>query len=214
MLGSLTLVSGKTRARYSGADLAFVEDLARRLAISLDNALLYRRAERAILMRDDVLAVVSHDLRTPLSTILMQAEMLTSNPELGKVGNAIARSAQRMNRLIGDLLDASAINSGQLALEIGLCGADEPIHEAAEPFRSMAEARGITLDESVEENAGSVRCDRDRVLQALSNLIDNALRFTPRGGRVCVAAKRMGDSVELEVRDTGRGIPPEQVPHS
>ena len=213
VLGSLALVAGKTRARYSASDLAFVEDLARRLAMSLDNALLYRRAERAILMRDDVLAVVSHDLRTPLSTILMQAEMLTSHPELGRVGHAIARAAQRMNRLIGDLLDASAINSGQLALEVGVHEADGIIHEAAEPFRSMAETRGITLEEIATPEVGSIRCDRDRVLQALSNLIDNALRFTPRGGRVCVAARRGGDGIELEVQDTGRGIPAEQLPH-
>lgn len=213
VLGSLALVSGRTRARYSAADLAFVEDLARRLAISLDNALLYRRAERAILMRDDVLAVVSHDLRTPLSTILMQAELLTSHPDLGRVGHAVARAAQRMNRLIGDLLDASAINSGQLALEVGVCRADELVHEAAEPFRSMAETRGIALEEVVDANTGTLRCDRDRILQALSNLIDNALRFTPRGGRVYVAAKRIGDRIELEVRDTGSGIATDQLPH-
>jgi signal transduction histidine kinase/CheY-like chemotaxis protein len=213
VLGSLALVSGKTRARYTASDLAFVEDLARRLAVALDNALLYRRAERAILMRDDVLAVVSHDLRTPLSTILMQAELLSSHEDLGSVGHAIGRAAQRMNRLIGDLLDASAINSGQLALDVGNHRADELVHEAAEPFRSMAETRGIALEELASREVGTVRCDRDRMLQALSNLIDNALRFTPRGGKVCVAAKRDGDGVQLEVRDTGRGIPPEQLPH-
>lgn len=213
VLGSLALVAGKTRAHYTASDMAFVEDLARRLAVALDNALLYRRAERAILMRDDVLAVVSHDLRTPLSTILMQAELLSSHAELGSVGHAIARAAQRMNRLIGDLLDASAINSGQLALDIGCHRADELVHEAAEPFRSMAETRGISLEELATSEVGSVRCDRDRMLQALSNLIDNALRFTPRGGKVCVGAKRDGDGVQLEVYDTGRGIPPDQLPH-
>ena len=110
--------------------------------MALDNALLYRAAERAIRMRDDVLAIVSHDLRTPLGTILMQAEQLVGDPGVRKAGVGIMRSAHRMNRLIGDLLDASAINAGQLALDIKPHDAVEIAREALDMFRSQAEASG------------------------------------------------------------------------
>ena len=212
VLGSLALVSGRMRPPYAPSDLVFAEDLAQRLAIALDNALLYREAERAIAMRDDVLAIVSHDLRTPLWTIMMGAEGLTSDLEVCNTGKAIIRSAERMNRLIGDLLDASAINAGRLALQIGSHRADDLVREAIDTFRSQAEVRHVVIDGEPAETV-DVSCDRDRILQVLSNLIDNGLRFTPRSGRVDVTAHRRGDYVRFSVRDTGPGIEPEQMPH-
>lgn len=212
VLGSLALVSGRMRPPYAAPDLAFAEDLGQRLAIALDNALLYREAERAIAMRDDVLAIVSHDLRTPLWTIMMGAEGLAANREVCKTGKAIIRSAERMNRLIGDLLDASAINAGRLALQFGNHRADELVREAIDTFRSQAEIRHIVIDGEPAESV-DVSCDRDRVLQVLSNLIDNALRFTPRRGRVDVSAHRHDGYVRFSVRDTGPGIEPEHQRH-
>jgi signal transduction histidine kinase len=212
VLGSLALASGRMRPPYAVSDLVFVDDLAQRLAIALDNALLYREAERAISMRDDVLAIVSHDLRTPLWTIMMGAEGLSTDLEVCKTGKAIIRSAERMNRLIGDLLDASAINAGRLTLQFGKHRADELVREAIDTFRSQAEVRRIVIDGEPAESV-DVSCDRDRVLQVLSNLIDNGLRFTPKGGRVDVTAHRHGEYVRFSVRDTGPGIEPEQVPH-
>jgi signal transduction histidine kinase/CheY-like chemotaxis protein len=212
VLGSLAFVSGRMRPRYGSSDLAFAEDMAQRLAIALDNALLYRQAERAIVMRDDVLAIVSHDLRTPLWTIMMAAESLIADREVSDIGKSITRSADRMNRLIGDLLDASAINAGRLTLEVGTHRADELVREAIDTFRSQAEMREIVIDGSPAD-AVTVSCDRDRILQVLSNLIDNALRYTPRKGRVVVSAERRGDDVHFAVKDTGPGIADEALPH-
>jgi signal transduction histidine kinase len=212
VLGSLTLVSGRMRPRYQESALLFVEDFASRLGMALDNALLYRAAERAIRMRDDVLAIVSHDLRTPLGTILMQAEALIGSPEVTKVGVGIMRSAHRMNRLIGDLLDASAINAGHLALDIRPHIAAEIAREAIEMFRSQAEARAITLVDELPDDTLLISCDRDRVVQVLSNLLGNAIKFTPRGGTVTIRVTREETEVSFEVVDTGQGIPPEQVP--
>jgi signal transduction histidine kinase len=213
VLGALVLVSGRGRPSYTSEDLLFAEDFGHRLGVALDNALLYRKAERAIRMRDDVLAIVSHDLRTPLATVLMQAESLAEMPDLRKLGDAIVRSVQRMNRLIGDLLDASSVNAGQLSLNMGMHHVSEILVEATEMFRTQAEACGVELLEQVPRDPLGVTCDRDRMVQVLSNLIGNALKFTARGGKVVVSATRTEDGILFEVSDTGRGIEQEHVPH-
>jgi signal transduction histidine kinase/DNA-binding response OmpR family regulator len=213
VIGALLLVAGRARPRYSPSDLAFIEDFAHRLAMALDNAILYRAAERAIRMRDDVLAIVSHDLRTPLGTILLQAEKLVDNAEFSRLGVAIMRSAHRMNRLIGDLLDASAINAGQLTLDRRVHGAADIAREALDMFRSQSEAHGITLVADLPDELRRVSCDRDRIVQVLSNLLANALKFTPRGGTVTVRVEEAAEGIHFEVQDTGPGIAPEQLPY-
>jgi signal transduction histidine kinase len=206
-------VSGRSRPRYSINDLVFAEDFGRRLAMALDNALLYRAANRAIRMRDDVLAIVSHDLRTPLAAISMQAEGLTGDESITRPAANIIRAAQRMNRLIGDLLDASAINAGSLTLDLKEHCAMEIAREALDMFRPHAEARQIQLLDTLPDDRVKVICDRDRIVQVLSNLIGNAIKFTPRGGRVTVQVYRKDGHVQFATEDTGQGIPPDQVPH-
>jgi signal transduction histidine kinase/CheY-like chemotaxis protein len=213
VLGALALVAGRMRPRYGTSDMLFAEDFAHRLGMALDNALLYRRSERAIRMRDDVLAIVSHDLRTPLGTVLLQAESLGEQPQTRKVGEAIVRSAQRMNRLIGDLLDASAVNAGQLALDCKVHSVSDVICEAIEMYRSQAEARKLKLEERLPSEPVYINGDRDRLVQVLSNLVGNAVKFTPHGGHVTVAVTRAAQGVRILVRDTGRGIPPDHVPY-
>lgn len=209
-LGALAIVCGATRARYTAEDLLFVEDFADRLALALDNALLFRASEHAINMRDDVLAIVSHDLRSPLGTIVIHAESLTANPAVQNVGEAISRAAQRMNRLIGDLLDASALNSGKLTLECRAHPVGAIIDEAVEMFRTQARARHIGLGQSAPERVHA-HCDRDRIVQVLSNLIGNAIKFTSRGS-VSVNAVCTDHQVCFAVADTGPGIAPDQLP--
>lgn len=211
VIGALALVAGQSRAPYTAADLLFAEDFAHRLGMALDNALLYRKAERAIRMRDDVLAIVSHDLRTPLGSVLMQAQILGEQPALRNVSDTIVRSVRRMNRLIADLLDASSVNAGQLALDCAYHPVDEVVLEAAEMFRSQADAHAIHLYEELPAEPVQIYCDRDRMVQVLSNLIGNSIKFTPRGGSIVVAATQTTDGVRFEVRDTGSGIAPENV---
>jgi signal transduction histidine kinase len=212
-LGALAVVSGRGRPRYSVTDLVLIEDFSHRFAVALDNALLYRAAQRAIDMRDDVLAIVSHDLRAPLGTILLYAESLSDKPEAASVGVSITRSAMRMDRLIGDLLDASAINAGRLTLDIRCHGAADIAHDAVEMFRSQAEARKVTLVERIAPEPMTIKCDRDRIVQVLSNLVGNAIKFTQPGGTITLGVERSDNHVAFEVRDTGEGIQPEQVPH-
>jgi signal transduction histidine kinase/CheY-like chemotaxis protein len=213
VLGALTIVSGRSRPRYTADDLLFIEDFAHRLCSALDNALLYRQAESAIRMRDDVLAIVSHDLRTPLSTILFQAEALSRRPELGGVGQGLIRSAKRMNRLIGDLLDASAINAGRLALDRKPHRVVEIAQEALDMFRTQADARALSLGEDITAVDALVDCDRDRIVQVLANLLGNAVKFTPRGGRVTLHIDTRDHGICFEVADNGPGIPADQLPH-
>jgi signal transduction histidine kinase len=201
------------RERFCPEDLELATDFAHRLAMALDNALLYRKAERAIEMRDDVLAIVSHDLRTPLGVILMQAETLGDDENLAKVGSSIEQAAQQMNRLIGDLLDASAINAGKLTLEATPQSPGEILMETAEMFRIQAARRSLDLVTEVADELPPVRCDRERIIQVLANLVSNAIKYTPRGGMVRVSASRDHERVCFEVDDTGDGIPPDQVPH-
>jgi signal transduction histidine kinase len=214
VLGALVMVTGRNRARYRADDAVFAEDFGRRLGIALDNALLYRRAEHATRMRDDVLAIVSHDLRTPLGTISLQAELIGSkrDPQHANAVEAILRSARRMNRLIGDLLDASAINAGKLKIELGIHSAAMIVREVLEAFAGVAAGQKIQLVAHVDETA-SIHCDRDRVIQALSNLVGNALKFTTGGGTITVSVVRAGTKLRFEVRDNGAGIPAEQLPH-
>lgn len=213
VLGVLAMVAGRSRARYDTSDLELVEDFCQRLGLALDNALLYRRAERAVRMRDDVLAIVSHDLRTPLAKILMQAEAVAEHPDLRETGQSIARSVDRMNRLINDLLDASAINAGQLSLESAKHSISKVVHEAAELFRPAARVQTVTLLERLPDDTVRVHCDRDRMLQVISNLIGNAIKFTPAGGTVTVSVEATPTDVRIEVSDTGHGIAPEHLPH-
>jgi signal transduction histidine kinase len=212
-LGALAVVSGQGRPRYSVNDLVLIEDFSHRFAVALDNALLYRAAQRAIDMRDDVLAIVSHDLRAPLGTILLYAESLADKPEAASVGINITRSAMRMDRLIGDLLDASAINAGRLTLDIKRHGAADIARDAVEMFRSQAEARKVALVERIASEPLMIKCDRDRIVQVLSNLVGNAIKFTKPGGTITLSVERSDNQVAFEVRDTGEGIQPEQVPY-
>jgi len=208
LLGVLAITRSSVHSHEN--EVPLIEDFGHRLAMALDNALLYRQAQRAVRMRDDVLAIVSHDLRSPLATILLQAETLA--PEHAKAGASIRRAAQRMHRLIGDLLDASAINAGKLSLELRTNDVCELGRDAVEMFRSQAEAHGVRLEEDLPADRVLVRCDRDRIVQVLTNLIGNAVKFTPRGGTVTLRITPGPHDARIEVIDDGSGIAPDHIP--
>jgi signal transduction histidine kinase/ActR/RegA family two-component response regulator len=224
MLGGLSFVGTEARPRYGAADLAVAEDLARRAALALDNARLYRQAEDARLQaeganraKDEFLSVVSHELRTPLTPILAWARMLRRGGfEPGVAARAldvIERNARSQAQLVEDLLDVSRIISGKLRLEVRpleLAGVVEAATEAARP---AAEAKGIQLVSVLDPRSGKVEGDGERLRQVVSNLLSNAIKFTPGGGQVEVCLQRMAGNVTLTVIDTGKGIAPEFLPH-
>jgi PAS domain S-box-containing protein len=175
----------------------------------------YAEAQRAVRDRDAVLAVVSHDLRNPLNTIAMAASLLLEDlPEEKKQAQAgiIRRAVDQMARLINDLLDASRIEGGGLRVLRDTCAATELLYATRDFHLPLAESRSIalTIGEMAEVD---VLADRDRVLQALANLVTNAVRFTPEGGSIVLACSAEADVVRFSVSDTGSGVEPEHVPH-
>lgn len=174
-------------------------------------------AQNAIKSRDHVISVVSHDLKNPLATIVLNTELLLQSqqprkdqPFQRRIDNILQASA-RMKKIIQDLLDALKSDVGKLAVTLHPVAAVSLIQDAVRLFDVRAEAKGIRLDWKADENLPNVICDRDRVLQVLSNLLDNSLKFTPAGGSILISAKKKGDEVWFAVKDTGVGISKEKV---
>jgi PAS domain S-box-containing protein len=217
-IGALTLMAVDAPRRYDTNDVLLTENFAGRAALAIDNARLYRDAQRATRARDNVLGVVSHDLRNPLSAVAMCSRVLIDTPPAGdearrQLAVTIYDSATWMSRMIQDLLDVSAIEAGALSV-VGSDRELAPIlNGAMELFERAAAERGIALTASIAAPGARVHADADRVAQALANLIGNALKFTPSGGRVVVSAIARDAEVEVSVDDTGRGIDEQDLPH-
>lgn len=177
------------------------------------------RAEHAGRTCEELLTIVSHDLRNPLSSIttgVALLERLAGDDEFGqrarKYTQTIARSADRMSRLVNDLLDFANIREGKLRIDRHAVPARDLVEESVELSKALAADKGILLEGSAPD--GLVTCSqRDRVLQILANLVSNAIKFTPAGGRVTVRAWP-GDGVAVfAVGDTGAGIADTEIPH-
>lgn len=198
--------------RLSESDLLLVEQLANRIAIAIENVHLYRVAMDAVRARDDILAIVSHDLRSPLNTIGLASHLLEQNApntekELARRIATIRTATRRMERMVRDLLDASSIEAGALTVTL----ADTDLREIAEAIRDqfglIAERKSVNLEVSSPAEPSPFQCDRDRILQGLSNLVENALKFTPSGGSVRVVLELSRREVLFSVSDSGPGIP-------
>jgi len=178
---------------------------------------LQEAAERANRLKDEFLATLSHELRTPLTAIVGWAAML-GNPMLDQTATlraveVIRRSARIQMQMIDDLLDASRIITGKLRLSVQPVDLGAIIIAAVEGLRPAAEAREIRLQLQFDSPAGQVSGDPDRLQQVAWNLVSNAIKFTPRGGRVLVRLERVESQIEMTVGDTGQGISSEFLPH-
>jgi signal transduction histidine kinase len=216
--GVLTCAS--EHRQYSGEDIALGEELARRAATALDNASLYRSAREATRARDEMLGIVSHDLRNPIHTAYMSAALLLELMTPANGGETqrsqlriIKRAMDRANRLIQDLLDVTRIERGKLPVVAAPAAVAAIVADARDEAEATASQRGIELRFSAADDLPPVLADHGRAVQVLSNLIANALKFTPTGGSVTVGVARDGDVVRITVADTGVGIAPEQLPH-
>src|SRR6185503_16123036 len=202
-------------APWAASDVEAADEL-RRYALEIDLERQVARGQRAVRARDEVLAVVSHDLRNPLWVIDLQAKQLLS-------GNAASndlvtaregalltkRAVAQMSSLINNLLNRAAIEAG-LPLRVEPLGVRQTVEEALETLRPLAEAHALTLVAELD-GAASMLADRDRFYQVLSNLIGNAVKFTPAGGRITLRAEPRDDEVMFTVADTGPGIPPAEL---
>jgi signal transduction histidine kinase len=217
LFGAITFVSTTPSLVYGPGHLRVAEAMADRAAVAIENARLYRASIQAAELRDRVLSIVAHDLRNPLSTILLNAAALKRDgpdPErrAEKRGEAIRRAATRMNRLIQDLLDVAVMESGQLTIEPARLSVHELLMGAVEPQRPLVTSSSLELRVDVDRDLPDIWGDRDRLLQVFENLIGNAIKFTKAGGRITVAAASRDHEDVFVVADTGSGIAPEHVP--
>jgi len=211
-LGAITLVAVDPTRRFSADRRALAEKYASTAAAAIENARLYGVAQRATRARDEVLGIVSHDLRNPISAISMCARALEQTPiEDGAKRTGllvtIRESTTWMDRLIQDLLDVANIERGTLSLELREHDPAQLLLQARHMFEVEATNHGIALEVSVATNLPLVVADGARVVQVLGNLLRNAIKFTPNGGRIVLAAEHRDRSVVLGVTDTGQGIP-------
>ena len=172
---------------------------------------LYNDAREAANAREEVLKIVSHDLRNPLSTIGMAAELMLEQPltveQREKNLRMIRRAGDRMNRLIHDLLDVAKLEAGRISIETASTRVQVLLDDAAELLTPLASQAGIEVHTRADDGLPEIYVDRDRMLQVFSNLGGNAIKFTPRGGQITLQASRQGDAVRMCVCDTGPGIP-------
>lgn len=174
-------------------------------------------AERAGRAKDEFVATLSHELRTPLNAIMGWAMLLRKSvedpAELGKGLEVIERNARLQAQLISDLLDMSRITAGKIRLEARPVDVAHAVDAAVDAVRPMAEAKGLTLTREIPTLRQHVTGDAARIQQVVWNILTNAVKFTPRGGRVSVAVSETPSRVRITVTDTGQGIEPDQIPH-
>ncbi len=199
--------------------LSLVVDLTREREMERERDVLLERerrarleAESAVHARDAIISIVAHDLRNFLNTIALASELCTARGETnGDPPWIIRRAVASSKRLISDLLDAAQIASGQLAVAPEVLEVGRVVDEVCALFQPQARAKSMTLRCRVADGTGRIRADRHRLVQILSNLVGNAVKFTPEGGQVTVVAERSGDGVTLTVEDTGRGVDAEDL---
>ena len=193
-------------------------------AVLRDVSARYRAEEalhQAIRARDDMMGIVSHDLRNPASAVKMLARSILAEsreradipPDVAERVEVMQQAAVQIDALIQDLLDVTRLEAGRLTVSPRDVDPVPLVESALYALRTLAESSGVALEASYAKDLPMVHADPDRVTQLLSNLVGNALKFTPAGGRVEVGVQRYGEGALVSVIDTGEGIPTDQLPH-
>jgi PAS domain S-box-containing protein len=224
VLGVMSFVHAESGRTFTRRDLDFAEELGRRCGNAVENARLYaseqearRTADVANRAKDEFLAVVSHELRTPLNAIMGWAKMLSAREfdahRRQSAIETIERNANAMGQLIEDLLDMSRVVSGKLRLEVQHVELARVVAGAIESIQPAAAAKAVAIVPILDTTVAPIMGDPTRLQQVIWNLLSNAVKFTPRGGRVDVLLRRSDSSLEVVVRDTGKGILPSFLPY-
>lgn len=217
-LGALVLFGSAALRRYDERDLQLAQEIGGRAVLALANAVLYAAARDAIRQRDNLLAIVAHDLRSPLNTIRLGATMLRDEgvqaASAHRTLDAMLRAASRAERLISDLLDLHRMRAGTFAITREELPASSLVADAFASQSPIARAAYVELRTEMFERTLWVLADRDRVQQVFDNLIGNAVRFTPAGGRITISLEERDAAVVFRVSDTGPGLTSEEVAHA
>lgn len=214
ILGAVILISCNPYRHYSEKDLSFVQELAWHMSMSIENSRLYDEAMHAIQLREELLGIVSHDLKSPLTAIDMSAQMIARG---GRIDPKIAATkihqlVLKMAHLISDLLDLSRIDAGVLSIEKRSFRTQELIQETIDVVIDAAQEKGISITKELPEQPVLIPMDHDRILQVLLNIVGNAIKFSPTNGTITLGMKKADREYLFWVADTGPGIPKEEVP--
>ncbi len=216
VLGALTV--GLRRGRTLDVPArGLAEEVARRTALALDNAMLYRAMKRALRARDEMLAIVSHDLRNPLLIFGLTLQSVRRSLDTGRTPSAETlakgtRAIARMERLINDLLDVARIDAGTFVVDKTATDLAALLRDAVEQHLPLATEKDIRLQVSAPADL-TIDADRHRLMQVMANLIGNAIKFTPEGGAVSVSCGPGNFGARVVVADSGPGIGADSLPH-
>ncbi len=215
VVGTLTIIEDVTERVAREAELQAQIEARSRLLSS--EKLARSEAERANRLKDEFLATISHELRNPLNAIMGWAHMLRvgklTEPNIERAVETIYRNAKSQAQLVADLLDVSRIISGKLRLDVRAVDLIYIVNAAMDSVRPAADAKGIRLQTMLDPAAGPISGDADRLQQIVWNLLTNAVKFTPKGGRIQVKVQRIDSHVEIVVSDSGVGISKEFLPY-
>jgi PAS domain S-box-containing protein len=215
ILGVLTFATAESGRVYDAGDLRAADDLAGRIAIAIENARLLAALKEADRRKDEFLAILAHELRNPLAPLRSAAHLLQQpgldRPALERTGEMMGRQVQQLGRLVDDLLDLSRIARGKMDLRKEWVDLRVVVRRAADVSRSLIESRRHHLTVSLPDAPVPLRADPTRLEQVLTNLLNNAARYTPEGGHIWLTAAVEGGEAVVRVRDTGIGIPPEML---
>jgi signal transduction histidine kinase len=216
-LGAITFIASESGRRYGAADLTLAEEIARRAALAVDNARLYREAHEANRAKSQFLATMSHELRTPLNAIAGYTELL----EVGVHGPVNDAQREDLNRihvnqrhllgLINDVLNFAKLETGHVEFEITDIAVEEVLSGVRALIEPQIRAKGLEYEYRPGDPSVICRADRDKMQQIVLNLLSNAVKFTEPGGRVKLEWTAADGVVGIRVHDTGRGIPPEKL---
>ncbi|MDF3070353.1 MAG: Chemotaxis protein methyltransferase CheR [Polyangiaceae bacterium] len=221
--GTLVVVRDSSAAAYAAKDVPLVEELARRIAMAIDNARLYQKAqqerqrvERALRAKDEFVAVISHELRTPLNSVSGWLTLLrTGQLSADRAEHAldiIDRNCKAQARIVEDLLDISRLVTGNIRIHPAQLDLTSVVDMVVESARPAAEAKRISIEREMEESEAILRGDSQRLQQVVWNLLTNAIKFTPKDGRIRVSLRRNRSTLELTIADSGEGIPAHVLP--
>ena len=214
----ITLLMRSSRRTYRPVDLIVAQELAQRAALAIEHGRLYATAHQAVASREEVLRVVSHDLRNPVNAILTTVNLLrdlgdTQRTEERKWLDVVQRAGNEMQRLIDDLLDVSTVETRQFAIRPSLAPVQEILDDACDLLRPLVEAKSQTLTCKVDPAVTSVWADPRQFGRVVSNLVGNAIKFTPRGGSIHLTVTPEEEAARFSVSDTGDGIPSTELPN-
>ena len=216
VIGAITFSSIQPQRRYTNEDLAFVEELARRIALTLDNARLYQEAQKAIALRDDFISIASHELRTPVTSLKLYVQAVQKQlvrrgeDHLASSFTKMDAQLDKLTLLIRDLLNVSRIELGKLDFQKDLFDLNGVIKETLEQIQPTTSKHAIRIEGKIDQ---PVWGDKDRIGQALTNLLTNAIKYSPQADTIIVRVTAAQDAAVVSVQDFGIGIEKEHTNH-